>query len=936
MIPRLSRAQKIQLLRRAEEAGLLVGEAAHPLPDPDGPTLSESDLLARFDALVAGGVLGPDFIQRELEAEEEHHLSPDEISGSSLDRLALLRQADPGHPEMMEAFPMPADGRYVPLAYLGDGGMGRVYKAYDLQLKRTVALKFLKHREPEAVERFLQEGRTQAQIDHPHVADIYSVGQVEGQPYLAMRFINGPTLRGALSQLNLEQKVRIIASVAEALHACHRLGFIHRDMKPSNIMLERAENGDWWPFVLDFGLARELGSQGHTVAGVVLGTPVYCSPEQVQGLPGRVDRRSDVYSLGATLYEVLCGEPPFPPQGTLIELARRIVEEDPPSLLRRVPALPKDLELICRKALEKESSHRYDSAKAMAEDLRRYLDGDPIQARHASLAYRLGKRLRKNKALSLVVGVSLLLILGLGSFGAATFLRARVTARSSQYFGREAEQLETLLSRAHALPLHDTRPTQALIAARLESLRAEIPKAGRWSEAAGRLALGRGYLALDQLEAARAELEQARRLAPQDAATAMSLGIVLARVFQQEMEGLRGKAREDRRKELEGSLLVPARDCLRVGEGIAPDRYAMASALLHLAEDRFDEALAQAERAAALAPWDFEGLLLMSDVHRVQASLALAKGEYAAVEARLDGARAAVRKAQSIARSAPAVYRAEVLVELVHMQMRTDQAKALKEDRDRALEAARLALQADPGDVRTLAALSAVHHRWSQTLTRTGQDPSGELALAIACAERAFEGRQDDAQLANALATALRALANWQADHGEDPREAARRGIVVLERGLKVGRFQDWLLNNLGLCWSVLGTHDARTGADPVPAFRNAQDAYTRAMAIKPWVGHANCKGINELEWARYLSQQGQEARPMLETAAKSFRAGLALNDQSWQCHWGLGEALAERLGLPDAPPEAAATAERHLRRAAELNPALKPECEALLRKLRR
>lgn len=929
MLPNLSPSQRVHLLRRAGELGLLAPGDLGPDLDPAQATLSESDLRNCFDRLLAVGKISEAFILQELLPGSDQERTRDDTSHSSLDRLGLLREADQSHPEMMAAFPLPKGGRYVPLSYLGDGGMGRVYKAYDLQLKRVVALKFLKHFEPEAIERFLQEGRAQAQIDHPHVANVYSVGQVEGHPYLAMRYIEGPTLRAALPQLNLEQKVRILADVAEALHACHRMGIIHRDMKPTNIMLERTETGEWWPFVMDFGLARELEGQSHTVTGIILGTPVYCSPEQVQGRMAEVDRRSDVYSLGATLYEALCGEPPFPAQGSLVDLIRRIAEADPPSLLRRVPNLPPDLEVICRKALEKESFRRYDSARALAEDLRHYLNGDPIQARAATLAYRMGKWVRKNHVLAGVSLGSLILIGALSAFAATTFLRARITARSAQRYGREAEQLESTLFKAQVLPLHDTRPIRREIEAHLESLRAEIARSGRWSEAAGRLALGRGYLALDHLEQARKELERARQLSPRDPETALSLGMVLARVFQQEMEGLRGKARDERRKVLEPTLLEPARACLRQGRELSPDRMALGAALLALVEDRLPEALTQAQFAASIAPWNFDALLFQAEAHRSRAALALARGDFGAVEASLSEAQRITETAQAIARSAPAVYRAEVQIELLRLQMRTDQNRALPTDRDRALEACQRVLVSNPEDVQTMGYLSAIHHRWAQTLSRNRQDPSQELARAIEAAERGLQQRPDDIPLLNNLASAHRSLAEWQVNHDQDPSGAAQQAIRALERGLNGSRYQDWLLNNLGICWSILGTHQRKQGLDPEPAFRQAQEAFKKAMSLRPWVGHAYCQGTTEMEWGAHLQQTGRNGRPLFEAATLSFQSGLDLNPSSFQCHLGLAEALVRMdRESPDTPDSA--TAQAHLDRALALNPALKGEIGAL------
>lgn len=204
-----------------------------------------------------------------------------------------------------------AFGRYEQVEYVGQGGMAKVYKAYDATLRRTVALKFLLGESPELSERLLNEARAQARIEHENVCKIYEAGETDGKLYIAMQYIHGKTLRKLAPEISLEQKIRIVAQTAEAVHAAHRVGLIHRDLKPANILVERSQEGDLTPYVVDFGLARGPEAGGLTKTGTVMGSPWYMSPEQAKGNVSQLDRRSDVYSLGATLYEVLAGKPPF-------------------------------------------------------------------------------------------------------------------------------------------------------------------------------------------------------------------------------------------------------------------------------------------------------------------------------------------------------------------------------------------------------------------------------------------------------------------------------------------------------------------------------------------------------------------------------------------------------------------------------------------------
>ena len=286
--------------------------------------------------------------------------------------------------------------RYRILNLLGQGGMGKVYKAHDLQLNRYVALKFIQAGDPEMQRRFLQEAQAQARVDHEAICRVYEVGNLEGRPYIAMQFIAGRTLKDAASRLTLEQKLQVMRTVAEAVHEAHRTGLIHRDLNPSNIMVEESADGRWKPYITDFGLAKEPASASKTAAGTIAGTPHYMAPEQASGDLRRLDRRADVYSLGATLYELLCGHPPFDGENAL-EVLGKTLSDDPAPLRRRNPSIAPDLDCITMKCLEKEPNRRYDSARAFAEDLTRYLNGEPILARPQGAAYRAVKFLRRHR-----------------------------------------------------------------------------------------------------------------------------------------------------------------------------------------------------------------------------------------------------------------------------------------------------------------------------------------------------------------------------------------------------------------------------------------------------------------------------------------------------------------------------------------------------------
>lgn len=773
--------------------------------------------------------------------------------------------------------------RYQFDAFLGEGSMGRVYKAFDTRLKRYVALKFLRDDALDAADRLLQEAQAQARIEHDNVCKIYEVSEVDAKPYIAMQYIEGKTLKDSYRSLNLEQQVRLIHSICLGVHEAHRLGLIHRDIKPSNILLEH-KSGSYKPYVLDFGLVREIEGEGLTMTGEILGTPCYMAPEQALGLKGKVDRRTDVYSLGATLYEILSGTKPY--QGsTSVDILLQLLQEDPPTLRKVDKNIPTDLNTIVMKCLEREPVRRYDSARDLADDLQRFLDGEPIHARPIGSIYRLSKKIRKHKVAASIGAVALLIVVLAGLFGWNARRTAAEQTRIAQQFGQDIERIESILRYAHFLPLHNISREKAEIHTIMKGIESEMARLGDLGYGPGNYALARGYFALQQFLDARECLERARKSGYQSPEVASLMGRTLGELYQKELEEAEkaeGKEmREAKKKKAARDYGEPALEFLKKGASAEFETEAFGRGVIALYEKRFEEGLALARAALQKTSWYYEAKKLEGDIYMQLARQDSLRNQYEARFAEYEKAGDAYSAAMQMARSDPSVYLAECMryLDIINMKQRWKWGEPLDTEFNAATDACRNAIVADPGDSDAYRHFSRVEVSIAAEQLSSGLDPSAALKSGIDAAQRAVETNPQNARAYLYFGDALWLKARYQISTGVSPSETVKQALVILRKSADLDKSDPGSYLLMGNMFYEQADRDFASGKNPEANLNQAIAMYREAVKREDLRNPVNNIGSSYMTIGDYQYQAGRNPVPSLNESIKYFK-------QAYRDHW--------------------------------------------------
>ncbi len=636
-------------------------------------------------------------------------------------------------------------GRFIDLQLVGVGGAGRVYRAFDLRLERHVALKFLRWELPQERDWLLAEARVQARVKHRHVREVFEVGEMEGEPYILMRWVEGGTLASIAPGLDLGDQARLLRQVCEAVQAAHDQGLLHLDLKPANILVEQAPSG-WSALVTDFGLGAH--HQKGAARRPLLGTLPYSSPEQVMGRVGELDGRSDVYSLGMTL-ETLLGP------------------------RRKGQRGREDLERIAGRAASLVKEDRYPDPGAMAADLACWLEGRPISMRQRETRHAFALWCRRHRGAVAAGGLALLTLTAFLAWGIRERWLRKRSAELAGQFGQEANQLENYLALAYLSPPHDLRPQKAEAARRIEALRRRVADLDPSAQGAGYQAIGQALARLGDAPAALAAFEQAWALGVRNDRLTRTLGELrglrhLRNTWDASIPAVREAKQKSERLDGEPSRKLLRQYLRSAGEGAAPGPEILLAELEGRAEAAWDlggKALLKDEAE----PWQYQSWLMLLDLwdHRFQAYLG--EGRLDRARALLARHRATLARAMAVGRSDPELISREGHLHLAEAWLHEVEGRSSETDLLAAASAFDGAMRLDPDLLWPLRWRADIHRRIGEDLRRRGRDPSAAWERGIELAREGYtrcEGGKEAPGLGLFLARLLVTMGLFELEEG--------------------------------------------------------------------------------------------------------------------------------------------------------------------------
>jgi len=723
----------------------------------------------------------------------------------------------------------------VPIA---EGAIGRVYRTRDPRTGQSLAVKVLRSDDPTWVTRLKREAAAQQRLDHPNICRVHGLDQDEtGRWRLIMEFVDGSTLARELDRLPLEARIAILETVCRAVAHAHDAGILHRDLKPTNILLRAGDGDDWDPVVADFGLALSESDPALTTTGEILGSPAYMSPEQARGKTTAIDGRSDIFSVGCMLYEALTGKPPFEAESVSASL-ERLLGEDAVQPRRINPHAPEPLCRIALQCLERDKRRRYSRMEDLAADLARWQHGETVRARHYTLWYKLRRRAIRHPLATGLGAAAGIMILLLAGWGLLTASSAALREQSAAELGSALAEVRNRMTIARLAPAHDIGADRNLLRLQLEEMN------NRWRDRQQladllHVTLAAGYLAIGDLEPAEHHAQQA----------------ITAKITSST-------------REMQARTLIA-----RYADSVAP--------VMELPDDQWAERVARA-RERYLEPAEAHLEALRGSGHEPAEALA----RLAILERRFADADRFLQQLTSDAA-------ADIETGLIEAELTLERAEAALQENERG-RASELFQQAGR-TFETLARIGrsdprprlhqcrAARGKLRATMHRGGAFPQGLAALSSGCADvTTVDPENADSHAAQAAAYATLAAAFEGVNDRASGREMLRLGIAAIDQALALDPDHALALEHRARLFNRLAGLEPEPHARALSHFDAAADAARKLQALRP--DHptgALLIGLIERDRARQQSLHGDNPTPALATAQGAFERVMEIDPGS-------------------------------------------------------
>lgn len=661
-------------------------------------------------------------------------------------------------------------------------------------------------------------------------------------------------------------------------------------------MIEKSPAGELQPVIMDFGLARDANDEntGMTESGAIMGTAAFMSPEQARGDVKRLDRRTDVYSLGATLYDLLAGKPPFAASSMADTLLKVIIEEAPP--LRDIRQdTPEALDIIVSKCLNKEPEQRYHTAKAFAEDLSRFLSAERIVGKRLGLVQRLRWRAKNNPRTAVAVVVMILSILGFIGQGVNVYVQnvrkereAKRQAELAQRLGQEITVMEWLLRTARGMPAHDLNREKKIVRERMSALQSEFSAFGPGGRALAHYALGRGHMGLHEYPEALKELQQAIDQGFTQGEAYYALGVVLGKHYEKAMHEARlaggGEWAKKKLQQIEPQYLRPAIDALTKARAARGGSSEYLEALLAYYKRDFETSIHQADAAIQKSPWLYEAIKLQGDVHLERALQARDSGKNEEAENEFATAVKRFSEAGTVGESDAEVFEGLAEAWVRKLEMYVTSGRPIGLSYDAAVGAAdRIGQLEPPSVIGHLKKAFAAYHTMSTLAQGKGSTERVEQCLTEAQTVLSQQPENPYAQEVSALCYLF--AAELAQSRGDSPLSYINKSITLLESATRQNPQFLWGLNDLSMAHAVLGMHFQNVGNTEF------QDTFRKALNYAEKAIHLDSSYLTPIQNSLWLwsqlaasAQSKSEIDNIITKAESLYSSCMRVNNKFQQC----------------------------------------------------